>query len=80
MTITTANDKHKYGDGSIKNRISRAERPGLSEATHHLYREDFRDASHWTYLLEAHGITWKGEGPEPDEICIRSVVEFYGTE
>ena len=45
-------------------------------ATHVLYRSDFKDESFWDYILEAHGIEQSEEdGIEYDEITIRATVE-----
>ena len=41
-------------------------------ATHVLYRSDFKDESFWEGMLEAHGIT---DVDDVDEITIRATVE-----
>ena len=41
-------------------------------ATHVLYRSDFKDESFWDYILESHGIT---DVDDIDEITIRATVE-----
>ena len=51
-------------------------RKKIKDATHVLYRSDFRDSAMWDWILEAHGIEQSDEdGIQYDEITIHATVE-----